>query len=348
LYSVSGPRIERASFNAKQRWTSKKKSKGYGAPLWADLGFSETYDIHCTSHSTFKPSRRCCIVARMRMRTAVTVAIVLAITIAVCWFALREPEPAYKGRSLSSWVEAYGHGEERPESGEAIQQIGTNAFPLLLQWIREPEPQRHPLLVRIVGVFPRRLRPKWAFEGHVSRPNQAAFAFRPLGSKASPVASELSGLGANQTNVEAAVLALMALAFMGSNGVPVLLSAVRDASHPYRDAALFALGRNEDLGPHKDLVVSELIGRLDDAAVADSAATALMMLKQRPDLVLPALGRRLENTNITSKSRVIAADCLISFGHHAAPYITNALNDPDPAVRQAVLQGINHFRSVNE
>jgi HEAT repeat protein len=285
----------------------------------------------------------------MRSRTAYILATLFLIVAAaiIGWFSLGHDEPRYKGRSLSSWVEAYGHSEERPEFGEAIQKIGTNAFPLLLEWIREPEPQRHPLLLRIAGILPRQIRPKWAIEGYVPRCYQSAYAFGPLGNQASPVIPDLSALAAHP-NPGIAGRALAALRNTGSNGVPALLSMVRDPSHPYRGPAAVALGLSVDLGPYTNTVARELVERLEDAAVSSQAALALGHLKARPDLVVPALAHQLEKTNTTSKLRVAAVTSLGRFGEKAAPalpYLTNALNDPSLVVRQMVGNAIKTIHS---
>ena len=57
----------------------------------------------------------------------------------------RKPsEPVYQGRKLSAWciqLSQSSSAEERTTAAEAIRQIGTNAFPQLLQWISyDPNP----------------------------------------------------------------------------------------------------------------------------------------------------------------------------------------------------------------
>jgi hypothetical protein len=283
----------------------------------------------------------------MRTRIAVMGALGVAIiTVVACWLALGEPGPAYKTRSLRYWVRAYAAGDNHAEAEEAIQKIGTNAFPLLLRWIREPEPRRHKLLVRIAEILPQALRPKWVYGSDMPRLHMAALPFRALGSKASPVIPELSALGANRTNAEVAGVALMALAYTGTNGIPALLSAARDTSHPHRRTAVYALASSHGIGPHSNLVVKKLISGLDDPVISRYAATTLGVLKLRPDLVVPALGRHLEQTNTASRSRVSAAVSLAAFGRQAAPYLTNGLSDPDPAVRLSVTSAINQIHSA--
>jgi HEAT repeat protein len=160
---------------------------------------------------------------------------------------------------------------------------------------------------------------------------------------------ELSALAASQTNPEAAGVALTALSYTGSNGVSALLSAVRNPSHPYRGAAAFALGNSHDLGPYTNSVVGELIRQLDDDPdVAAHAAMALGFLHAQSDLAVPALVNHFAKTNMSSKSRLIAAGSLSSFGPDAAsalPYLTNALSDPDPELRRGVTEVIKQIHA---
>ena len=286
------------------------------------------------------------------MTTRTTVAIVVAGVAAavVCWLSIRDPQPRYKGHSLSYWIDVYCGAGNQVQGEQAIQSIGTNGFPLLLRWIREPEPKRHPLIVRIAGMLPRAVRPNWAGPDYVPRAYAGAYTFQALGAQASPIVSELSMLAADPAKPDAAAAALRALAFMGSNGIPALLTALRDTSHPRRTTAALVLGEySRSLGPYTNSVVAELLAQLDDPAVANWAAFALGRIKARPDLVVPALANHLEKTNTSSKSRIVAATALIWFGEQsvpALPHLTNALNDPDPIIRQNVAEAIKqiHYR----
>jgi len=62
-----------------------------------------------------------------------------------------ESEPTYHGVSLTSWLCAYdsmatgrrSSPQQKQEAAEAVRQIGTNALPWLLKWMRyEPAPWR--------------------------------------------------------------------------------------------------------------------------------------------------------------------------------------------------------------
>src|SRR3954452_15361589 len=81
-----------------------------------------------------------------------SLAFVAAICLLASFLLMPAPEPAWQGRSLSSWVDDltnsrtifYGPGGKlytmagprTNASGEAIRQIGTNAIPYLLRGVR--------------------------------------------------------------------------------------------------------------------------------------------------------------------------------------------------------------------
>src|SRR4051812_47188734 len=64
---------------------------------------------------------------------AIGAVLLLAVLVAIVWPGEKEPE--YQGKKLSYWLEITTH-EEYVEAREAVRQIGTNALPLLLKWIR--------------------------------------------------------------------------------------------------------------------------------------------------------------------------------------------------------------------
>jgi hypothetical protein len=80
----------------------------------------------------------------------VQIALVLlfvALVSVMAWHGLREREPAYEGKPLSSWLEAYRlHGvagvetwqvrEEQQKADEIVRKAGTNAIPTLLRMLR--------------------------------------------------------------------------------------------------------------------------------------------------------------------------------------------------------------------
>jgi len=79
---------------------------------------------------------------RWRIRVAASTALVLAAFGTVLWIELspREHEPVYQGKTLTYWLSDFWPGRnptrEKVEQDKlAVRQVGTNAIPVLLQWI---------------------------------------------------------------------------------------------------------------------------------------------------------------------------------------------------------------------
>src|SRR5436190_3597756 len=77
-----------------------------------------------------------------RFDVAAIAALVLAALGTVLWIVLspREHEPVYQGKTLTYWVSDFWPGRnptrEKVEQDKlTVRQIGTNAIPVLLQWI---------------------------------------------------------------------------------------------------------------------------------------------------------------------------------------------------------------------
>ncbi len=85
----------------------------------------------------------------MRNRVYIALAVVLGILAGVIgWQVLRLREPVYQGTRLSIWLEQCewsARGETGPKAKSkkgaemAIRQIGTNAIPILLEWLRHKD-----------------------------------------------------------------------------------------------------------------------------------------------------------------------------------------------------------------
>jgi hypothetical protein len=72
-------------------------------------------------------------------------ALVLGGVVVGACLALRQPQPEYRGRSLSQWLTRYGRSGDdelrRREAADAVRQIGTNAIPYLVENIRYETPE---------------------------------------------------------------------------------------------------------------------------------------------------------------------------------------------------------------
>jgi hypothetical protein len=75
---------------------------------------------------------------------------------AVAWDTrLGEEEPLFRGLRLSEWITMYNVQPRGQEAAAAIRQIGTNALPWLLKWLRYDAPHWRTTLVNRMDDLPR-------------------------------------------------------------------------------------------------------------------------------------------------------------------------------------------------
>ena len=151
-------------------------------------------------------------------------ATVAAVTILV-WPGEREPE--YQGRKLSEWIKSHPPFEGGEEAMVAISQMGTNALPFLVAWVREAKPTADSKLDNLVYGTSRKLavgRAWFRFRNKKSfRAMDAAIALGGLGRAGEPAIPGLMDT-ARGTNGAAAEIACRALEW---NGTDAAISALR-------------------------------------------------------------------------------------------------------------------------
>jgi len=113
----------------------------------------------------------------------------------------REPEPEYNGVKLSKWLETYQ--DKKPEAKEAIEHIGTNALPFLVNWIQYERPAWRIWLNQFSKRLPSPLqntRPlNWLLANEMeTRADSAVNGFKVLGKDSWPAFEELQRLTENR------------------------------------------------------------------------------------------------------------------------------------------------------
>jgi len=132
----------------------------------------------------------------------------------------REREPVFRGRTLSQWVRKFPDSDAR----KAMQDIGTNALPCLLDWVRYETPPWKQRLYAAVNPALSSLNPQWSlYDEKQLRPINAAFVFGMLGPEAAPVIPELTQMLNAPSPVGLADRAVDVLAVLGDLGLPPLL-----------------------------------------------------------------------------------------------------------------------------
>ena len=83
----------------------------------------------------------------MRRRITILLLPVLIVSLFVWWLSLREGGPRYKGRPASEWLVQYGQsavpGPMRDEASQAIQYLGTNIIPQVIDALQYVETRAH-------------------------------------------------------------------------------------------------------------------------------------------------------------------------------------------------------------
>jgi hypothetical protein len=275
----------------------------------------------------------------------------LAIVIGLLTLPRREHEPLYQGQPLSHWVLLSQRDDRSDEADKAISEIGTNALPLLMKWIRYELPgwrgklakDNHPILQRFVGSFGTTKRELLA--------DASLGAFRILGTNAASAIPELTGLMRNASTPQTAFRAMVALSQIGTNGLPPLISAIQNPQYPLRQKAVLTIVFMP-ASPASCAVTTPLLiqclSNTTDQRIPPVAAMGLGRDKYAPQLAIPALARCLVNAGASEQLRCAAVQSLARFGAQATnalPELTNALTDSSLTVRSAATNAIEKITS---
>jgi hypothetical protein len=251
-----------------------------------------------------------------------------------------DQEPSYNGRPLSQWLgdmrlsaPTFGHEPYQ----EAIRAMGTNALPTLLKWISyEPSPSEQSSQT---GETVPPWRPNYNLNPE-QRAQRSQYAFSSLGAVARPAIPELTRLARASPDPQRAERCATALAFIGPEAIPSLLSLATNAPPWTRYHAISMLGRfARDL--EAALVVPVLINCLGDTnndfpieGPVEGVFDAI-----GPAVVVPALTNALRSASGRTRQRAFL--CLSLFEYEdptnvpptMVPTLRAAMRDPDSEVR---------------
>jgi HEAT repeat protein len=214
------------------------------------------------------------------------------------------PDPIYKGKPLSYWLGGYAPytmggtnapppGITREEACEAVQNLGTNALPLLLQILREPD---HPLKERLLSMAAK----QHFIKIHLPTPS---FIRKHR--------------------------ALQALSNLGTNALPAIPELMEIYErHPSLLSQQIVPGILSGIGPPAEMAIPMLIRGTShtNAFVRQNAILALGSIHARPELVVPVLIKCLQDP--FPDAQVNAAYSLAKFGsvaRQAAPDLLQLL-----------------------
>ncbi|MBI1178171.1 hypothetical protein GC207_12120 [bacterium] len=262
----------------------------------------------------------------------------------IWFFLLRNTEPKYEGRNLSEWIKIYGSSgplTDRQQAAFAIQAIGTNALPYLLEWINyEPSNLRLGIWSRFGGRLQGIPFVHQILYGNMERAYATQNAFEVLGTLAAPAIPILSDQARKTDRVYSRGGALVSLIYIGPDSIPALTNLATSATLAWVILNSGTLGR---FGTNAVQFIPVLIEKLKNP-VGDGArisAETLGQLKLDPERVVPAL---IDATASADPGlRLLAVKALGNYGAkatNALPTLRALRGDPDPGITSFIIQAI--------
>jgi hypothetical protein len=243
-------------------------------------------------------------------RRILPVLLLIAVLGTISWLVLRpyDPEPIYKGKPLTYWLDGFlprANSADPPsqdEAEEAVQQIGTNAIPTLLRMLRAKDSEFKLKLIQLTQKQ-HLINIKWRMAE--TQRYEALIAFTYLGPQ-------------------------------GQSAVPDLIQIDRESrSDPKNDyRSLFDMVF-ASMGPAAAAAVPLLVQDTADPnyLIRWSVVQTLGKIHANSNLSVPALAKSLRDP--VADVRRDAAHSLAAFGTNAqsaTPELINLLFDPSPDV----------------
>ncbi len=268
----------------------------------------------------------------------------------LAFFAFREP--AYGGKSLTQWVEAYVSTEgldspsTKPDPADAIRQIGPEALPYLVKWIGDEPPPWKTKLDAAVNFVRDLVKPSLgSTDERDLRAEGAKEAFYVIGAQAQPAIRDLARLANNpKASLACAERAVVALGYIGKDALPALLAVLQSTQRGSVRAS--AARRIENMGVNALLAVPFLLHcvRDEEDSVAVSASDILSTLRLDPALIVPVWMECLQDSrfNVRRRAMLYLEDVGIKAGA-AVPALVGLLNDADRDIRAAAIKALQRI-----
>ena len=242
-----------------------------------------------------------------------------------------------------AWYLSSGLDEEPADhSADVVQQMGTNALPLLLKKLQDQDWIIKEKIIELLGKQSLiHVRFRQADENH-----QTAIAgFATLGPAAKPAVPMLIQMLTNQeafVRVNAAG-ALGAMRSAAREVVPALASSLNDTNYDVRVSAIYALGQ---IGEPQDLVAAVLLRELQqpNQRIRFVTMNALGSLTNQAEIIVPEL---LKIFDSDSRMRYTVIESLKRLDPKALEELLfQRLTDSDPRVRLAAMGGGRYLHRI--
>lgn len=280
--------------------------------------------MHC-------PGKKCLLIA-----LAVPLVVLASV---ICWEVLRLREPVYHGRPLHAWLEGLDYGEHTRQGSAsrlAIQKMGTNALPALIDYLRYHDLPGKRQYAWVVHNVLRHGGVDFELDWH----RRAARACAELGTNAQPASAALVEVSRDP---DAAGDVIKAFYTMLPASAPTLLNLLATGQPRARTGAAQALASCLDNAALGTSVATALTNALQDPdlGVRQAAATSLAVATNKSGFVLPALMQALANTNGSVLIAVISSTKkLVGKPAVMLPQLTRALRHPDEMVRNYAVESL--------
>lgn len=232
----------------------------------------------------------------MTRRIGILIGCSLAVVLALfLWQFRARREPVFEGRPLTSWLDHHvASSAADPPYGSpgwkkadvALRRIGTNAIPILLEMIAARD---HPQFIRKwLEMAQRKGWTRTRYRYAVVQHEEAEYAFRMLGTNAASAVPRLIRIYEANISPSSQMSAALALGSIGEAAQAALPALIQRFTHTNRDVRFYAV-------------------------------SAVMQIKGDPTIVIPALTRALQDSNVHVRWNALVG--LSRFGARARPVV---------------------------
>ena len=246
------------------------------------------------------------------------------VCIVISVFSTRRDISTFQGKTVPEWLDRLDSRnlEDRAKAMEAISSVGTNALPILQEYIQAKDSW---LKKKLITLSRKQSLVNLSLNSASDRHRTARNGYAALGSSAVPNLIELFEDPILLYEDNPAYEASRVLSQLGSSAVPALVRALTNTSSTVRYHACFCLGWYDSL--HSDSAVTALAERMEDPewTVRCRAAHALGTIQRKSGITVQALARGLRDPE--SAVRINSARGLAAFGEraaHAVPLLVSA------------------------
>lgn len=266
--------------------------------------------------------------------------VIVGLGLALFWIIQvirRVPDPVCQGRSLSQWIRdlRWGGGQQSDQAAAAIQSLGTNALPKLLQIIQSRKPG---LREGLLNWGARHGLARYFRINVVDLHYQSVMAFKCLGKQAVPAVPKISSMLKRGINPG---YASTALAMLGETGRREL---IRYFNHPNLAVRRCSAAAFSTVKDQAELQLPQLIQACPtaDAYGRSVVAEALGWHTNQPALTLPVLLGLVYDP--TMEVRRAAVNSLSAYGAQASnalPVLREMVKGPPTDLTLPALNALN-------